>query len=329
MPDMLPHPQPPSSAHETARASSTELFSVQDTRHNEFVIGLLTDLQHRRYSPAAWGHFLADSWQKSWTTSKAHPRLTRSWMRVSALVIALATGAFAAIWLIEGQQIALRLLPMLLICLVLQQGDVYVHLGLNWHPLSGRFREQLGLPTTLTLVRGVLANLLLAHLLSGLIPLPGLTLAVYLLGIATDIADGQIARRTGWQTRLGGNLDGEADLLLYSSATLCALLAGLLPGWFAAIILLRFAMPLIGALISYFVAIRQVDFNHTAWGRSAGVAQSIVLIIALAPQSLAHLFAPLYPPLLLVTGALMALAPSMEIRKNLRFWRFQQQEIKR
>ncbi len=328
MPDMPPLPQPTLSANGQARPSPTVPLSVQETRRTEFVIALLTELQHRHYRPYAWRRFLADSWQKSWDTSKTHPRLTRSWARVSVLVVAMAAGAFAAIWLVEGQRIALRLLPALLICLILQQGDVYVHLGLNWQPFDGRFRERLGLPTALTLARGVMANILLAHLLSGLIPRPGLTLTLYLIGSTTDIADGHIARRTGWQTRLGGNLDGEADLFLSASATLCALLAGLLPGWFAAIILLRFAVPLIGALLSYFVAIRQVDFSHTALGRSAGVAQSTVLIIALAPQSFAHFFVPFYPPLLLVTGALIGLAPMMEIRKNLRFWRSQEQEIK-
>jgi phosphatidylglycerophosphate synthase len=241
-------------------------------------------------------------------------------------MVALAAAGFIVVWLFEGQPTALRLLPTLLIFLALQQGDVYVHLGLNWRPSDGLFREQLGIPTMLTLVRGVMADLLLAHLLSGVIPLVGFTLSVYLIGVATDIADGQIAWRTHWQSRLGGNLDGEADLFLSVSATLCALLAGVLPAWFAATILLRFAAPVIGALLSYFVAIRQVDFSHTAWGRSAGIAQSIVLITVLAPKVLVYLLAPIYLPLLLVTCALLLLAPVMEVRKNLRCWRWQKQK---
>ena len=290
---------------------------------NEFVVALLRDLQRRHYTPLAWWHFLADAWLKSWDTSKAHPCLTRSWSGVSVFIVLLGLGGWAAIWLVEGKQLALHLLPALLICLLLQQGDVYVHLGLNLDPSDGRFRERLGLPTTLTLVRGVMANLLLAHLLSGRIPLASVTLAAYLIGIATDIADGQIARRTGWLTRLGGNLDGEADLFLYTSTALCALLLGDLPDWLALAMLLRFLIPVIGALFSYFVAIRQVDFSHSAWGRSAGLAQAICLVIVLLPVALAHWLAPILLPLMLITLALLVLAPIIDVRRTLSLWQTQ------
>src|SRR5690242_9762827 len=137
---------------------------------SEFVIALLTDLRRRRYSPGAWGQFLAESWRKSRATARAHPQLSRSWARISVLMAALAAAGFGLIWLLEGQHAALRLLPALLICLSSQQGDVYVHLGLNWSSIDGRLRERLGLPTTLTLARGLMADLLLAHLLSGVMP---------------------------------------------------------------------------------------------------------------------------------------------------------------
>lgn len=287
---------------------------MSDTGRSQFVIALLTDLQRRRYSPAAWWRFFADSWQQSRATARAHPRLRRSWARIFILMGALTASGFLSIWLVEGQTAALRLLPVLLVCLALQQGDVYVHLGLNRHPSDSRFHERLGIPTTLTLARGAMAYLLLAHLLSGMIPPPGFTFCVYLLGVITDIADGPIARHTRWQTKLGGYLDGETDFWLASAATLSALLAGVLPAWCAALILLRFAIPLVSALFSYFVTIRQVDFTHTTWGRSAGVAQALLLLSVLAPLGLARLISPIALPLLLVTVAVMALALGVEIR---------------
>lgn len=290
---------------------------------NEFVVVLLSDLQRCHYTPLAWWRFLADACQQSWATSRAHPRLTRSWVAVSAFIALLGLGGWGTIWLIEGKQIALHILPALLICLSLQQGDVYAHLGLNLDPVDGRFRERLGLPTTLTLIRGVMANLLLAHLLSGRIPFASVALAAYLIGLVTDIADGQIARRTDWLTRLGGNLDGEADLFLYTSTALCALLLGGLPGWLALAMLLRFPVPVIGALFSYFVAIRQVDFSHSVWGRSAGLAHAICLVIVLAPGILAGLLTPIMLPLMLITLALLALAPIMDVRRTLSFWQSQ------
>ena len=166
-----------------------------------------------------------------------------------------------------------------------------------------------------------MANLLLAHLLSGVVPLSSFTLGVLLIGIATDSADGQIARRTQWQTRLGGYLDSEADLYLSSATSLCAWQAGVLPGWVAAIMIFRFALPLLAAVLSYFVAIRQVDLTHTILGRSAGVAQAALVLAVLAPSPLAQELAPLDLPLLLLTLALLALTPLIEIRNNLNLWR--------
>ena len=56
---------------------------------------------------------------------------------------------WVTIWRGEGQPVALKVLPMLALCLFLQQGAVFVHLGLNV-AADGRLRERLGMPTTLT-----------------------------------------------------------------------------------------------------------------------------------------------------------------------------------
>jgi phosphatidylglycerophosphate synthase len=312
---------------QTAPTTEPPAPARQPILRNEFVVELLTTLQRRHYTPYAWWRFIADSCIKSWQTAQAHPALHHSWARVTALVALLGLAGWGVLWLIEGQQIALHVLPTLALCLVLMQADVWVHLGLNLSP-DGQLRERLGLPTTLTLARGTLAGLLVAHLLRGETPLPTLVLGLYALGILTDLADGQIARRTGWMTRLGGNLDGEADLFLYSSVTLSAWLAGRLPGWFVAAMLLRFGVVIVGALLSYFVAIKQVDFNHSIWGRLAGSGQAACLIVVLLPGVLGQLVAPLILPLLLATLVLAVLAPLMELRYTLRIWRLQENPLK-
>ncbi|HEX6778857.1 MAG TPA: hypothetical protein VF099_11690, partial [Ktedonobacterales bacterium] len=79
----------------------------------------------------------------------------------------------------------------------------------------------------------------------------------------------------------------------------------------------------LGALFSYFVAIRQIDFRHTAWGRSAGVAQAICLLVAFAPGALAHRVSPLSLPLMLLTLALLGLATFIDVKNNLIFWKQQ------
>lgn len=308
---------------DAAAQASKEHAAIDYLARNEFVAALLNDLRRRHYAPLAWWRFFADAWKKSRATARLHPGLTLSWAYVSILMGVLTLGCWCTLWYIEGAQVAWHILPALLICLVLELGDVYVHLGLNYHPGTGAFYERLGIPTTFTLIRGVMANLLLAHLLSGYIPLTSVVLSAYLIGITTDIADGQIARRTGWLTRLGSYLDSEADLFLSISTVLCALLLGVLPGWLALAMLLRFIIPLLGALLSYFVAIRQIDFRHTAWGRSAGLAQALCLLVALTPVALTRLLSPLSLPLMLLTLALLVLAVIMDVKRTLLFWKLQ------
>jgi CDP-diacylglycerol--glycerol-3-phosphate 3-phosphatidyltransferase len=226
---------------------------------------------------------------------------------------------WVTVWRGEGETVALKVLPLLALCLFLQQIDVFVHLGLNI-AVDGRLRERLGMPTTLTLVRGTLAGMLVAHLLLGMYLLPALTFSAYLVGLATDMVDGRLARRTGWVTRLGGYLDGEADFYLSASVMLSAWLAGLLPGWFVAAVLLRFGVVTVVALFSYFVALRQVRFDHTVWGRLAGTGQALCLLFILFPGSPGLAFVPLALPLLAGTFILAGLASLMEIHRHLCVW---------
>ena len=308
---------------DAAAQADKERAAIDFQARSEFVAALLNDLRRGHYAPLAWWRFFADAWKKSRATARSHPGLALSCAYISILMSVLTLGCWCTLWYIEGAQVAWHILPALLICLALELGDVYVHLGLNYQPGTGAFYERLGTPTTLTLVRGVMANLLLAHLLSGYLPLASVVLSAYLIGITTDIADGQIARRIGWLTRLGSYLDSEADLFLSISTVLCALLLGVLPVWLALAMLLRFIIPLLGALFSYFVAIRQIDFRHTAWGRSAGVAQAICLLVAFAPGALAHRVSPLSLPLMLLTLALLGLATFIDVKNNLIFWKQQ------
>ncbi len=302
-----------------AQTSGSAPQTPTGNERNEFVVTLLAALQRDHYTPRAWGRFFADSWRKSRQTAKAHPLLACSWARVSVGMGLLALAGWAVIWLVEGQRAALNVLPTLALCLAVQQSDVFVHLGLNRDP-DRQMRERLGLPTTLTLIRGMLAGLLVAHLLRGQIPPPALMLGVYLPGMATDLLDGLLARRTGWMTRLGGYLDGEADFYLFASVALCAWLAGRLPGWFALAMLLRFVVLIGGAIFRYFVSIQQVDFSHTFWGRLTGTAQALCLIVVLLPPLPG--LSPGLLPLLLGTLALAVLALLVEVRQQLGFWQF-------
>ncbi len=74
----------------------------------------------------------------------------------------------------------------------------------------------------------------------------GAALAVLAISGATDYLDGQIARRTGAVTRLGQVLDPLADRLYIVSTLLGLVVRGVVPIWFAGVLVLRDA---IGAIL--------------------------------------------------------------------------------
>lgn len=77
-------------------------------------------------------------------------------------------------------------------------------------------------------------------------PMPAL--AVFLVAGASDALDGFLAKRYGWQTRIGGFLDGIADKLLLTGAMLALAWIGELPAWLVAAALARDAVIVVGGV---------------------------------------------------------------------------------
>jgi cardiolipin synthase (CMP-forming) len=75
-------------------------------------------------------------------------------------------------------------------------------------------------------------------------------LALFALAAFTDGLDGFLAKRFGWTSELGKHLDPLADKLLMVSVFVCMSVAGLVPWWLTALVLLRDLVIVFGA-ISY------------------------------------------------------------------------------
>jgi phosphatidylglycerophosphate synthase len=94
----------------------------------------------------------------------------------------------------------------------------------------------------LTLVRVLLAPALVAALLSGS---PVSAAALFFLAVATDLADGWVARRYGEQTPFGGFADHAADAIFVVSASAGLARIGVLPtplAWLIAAAFLQYAL---------------------------------------------------------------------------------------
>ncbi len=285
---------------------------------NQFVVDLLTTLRHEKFSPLGWGQFLCRSWQMSCQTADDNPTLKRSWLWVTIWIGMLAIAMLISNVFFEGINPSLRLLPGFLFFVFWQQSDLFWHLGLNRHAKTSILLPTVGFANTCTWLRGLGASYLLGRLVSGLATPSGLALLVFLCGIVTDILDGQIARRTGTQSKLGQIGDGEADFCLYLAITFILMQNTVLPLWLGLVMLLRFGVPLLAALASYFLFAHPVQFSSTIWGKYAGLAQCLYFLVLLAPPQITSITHFVNFPLLIVTLILLIAAPTAQIAQNVR-----------
>jgi len=283
-----------------------------------FVVDLLTTLRRDGFSMRAWWNFFQRSWLMSCESANANPSLKRSWQHITWLVASLTLLILIANSLLIGLADTARLLPGFIFCVVWQQSDLFWHLGLNRSTQSGTLLPSLGIANTLTWLRALGASYLLGRLLGGLVVPSGLALTIFLCGIVTDILDGQIARRTNTQSKLGQIADAEADFCLYLALTIILLHNGVLPLWIACVMLLRFVVPLVAALLSYIAFAHPVRFGSTLWGKYAGLAQCFYFLALLAPAPLSTFAHALNIPLLSITVCLLIVAPLAQFAENIR-----------
>jgi phosphatidylglycerophosphate synthase len=285
---------------------------------NQFVMDLLMTLREEKFSLPGWWRFLARAWDMSYRTANDSPTLLRSWRNITVGIGLLVVVILLVCFAFEGSSTTLRILPGFLFCAIWQQSDLYWHLGLNRQVRTGALLPTVGIASTLTWLRALGASFLLGRLLGGISTSSWLALLVFLCGIATDILDGQIARRTGTQSKLGQIGDGEADFCLYLALTIILIQNAVLPLWLGLLLLLRFLIPLLAALGSYFLLAQPVRFGSTIPGKFAGLAQCLYFLVLLAPTQLTFIARFTNLPLLFVTLILLVVAPVAQFVKNAR-----------
>ncbi len=284
--------------------------------NSEFVVDLLTTLHDERFSLQGWYHFLTRSWKMSWEMAKTNPQLLHSWKWVTIATMILTVALLGYVGIVEGVGAALRCAPVMLLCVTWQASDVFWHLGLNRQSQTGEIFQSVGWANIFTLLRGVGTAFLLGRYIGGLSTPTTLLFVIFLLGIVTDILDGQIARRTRTESKLGRILDAETDFCQYLAITLLLLQNGVIPLWVMIIFLLRFCLPLLAALVSYFLLAQPVRFGSTLWGKCAGVIQGCYLLILMLPPNFQRISHPLQTPLLVMTLILLIGAPVAQFRAN-------------
>jgi cardiolipin synthase len=171
------------------------------------------------------------------------------------------------------------------------------------HASAGLLRH---LPNAITCAR-IVACLPLVLLIVRDQPRTALWLAVA-VG-ASDVLDGFLARRFGWQSRIGGLLDPIADKLFLVCAFVALGVTGLMPVWLIVLVMLRDLVIVAGAT-AYHHLVEPVAGAPTRLGKASTMAQVLLVLTLLAGA--AGLLPPSpVPDLLVATVAILAVASGL------------------
>jgi cardiolipin synthase len=155
------------------------------------------------------------------------------------------------------------------------------------------------IPNAITGVRMALAAPLAWLILDGE---RGAALALALAAGFSDALDGLLAKRMGWQSRLGGLIDPMADKLMLLAAFLSLGLVGEVPAWLVWLVVGRDVVIVLGA-VAYHNLIGPLQARPSAISKLTTLLQ-IVLVLALLVDGLDAVALPTA----LTTGLVVATA---------------------
>lgn len=174
------------------------------------------------------------------------------------------------------------------------------------------------LPNAITILRMVLALPLLWLLVKAHYQA---ALALALLAGATDVLDGFLAKRFGWQSVLGGILDPVADKLLLSVCFLGLWGSQQLPTWLVAVVIGRDFVVGFGALLFWRVT-GALDPSPTGISKAATLSQLVLVALVMAHLAGIDLLQAWVQPLMLAAAAATVVSGlDYVVRYTLRAWR--------
>jgi phosphatidylglycerophosphate synthase len=245
-----------------------------------FSIFVLEQLRAGHYRPTAWLDMLSTSWIQAKATAQANPTVVHDWRRLTTTLGAATLGLAAYTTVRHGASIAWKTsIPMALVTL-LESGDQYVHLGLHRQE-TGEVYPRLGLAMELTALRTWIGIGIGSRWLAGSPLTDDEALAALATMVVSDISDGWLARHSHLVSALGRYLDGEADMIAWTSLTLALIRRGSMPAWFLVVHGLRWGLPLALGFGRTFATARPMVLKRYRMGRVAGASQALLAASAI------------------------------------------------
>jgi cardiolipin synthase (CMP-forming) len=110
-----------------------------------------------------------------------------------------------------------------------------------------------------------------------------IALGLFFLGAASDLLDGFIAKRFGWQSALGGVLDPAADKLLLATSFVVLAVMHLVPLWLMATAVVRDLVIVSGA-IAYRLWLGPIEARPSMLSKLNTLCQALFILCVIARQ---------------------------------------------
>jgi len=108
-----------------------------------------------------------------------------------------------------------------------------------------------------------------------------LAMGLFFIAGVTDGLDGFLAKRFSWQSRLGGLLDPAADKLLLATAFVTLWMAGHVPGWLLAAVVIRDLVIVTGAGL-YHWRVQRLDAEPSTASKLNSFLQLLYILSTLS-----------------------------------------------
>ena len=109
------------------------------------------------------------------------------------------------------------------------------------------------------------------------------TLWLFAVAAMSDVVDGFLAKRFGWQTELGGMLDPVADKLMLATTFVVLAYLELLPVWLTAVVIARDVIIVTGA-VSYRVLLGPVAARPSLVSKLNSLCQVLLILWVLGAR---------------------------------------------
>ncbi len=110
-------------------------------------------------------------------------------------------------------------------------------------------------------------------------------LVLFAIAGVSDGLDGFLAKRYGWESRLGGLIDPLADKALLVLSYLSLAWLGLIPLWLALVVVLRDVVIVLGALVYHF-RIERLEAQPSLMSKINTCAQILLVVLVVMGQAL-------------------------------------------